>query len=166
MAENEQLTTASGIPVSDNQNSITVGPRGPVLIEDFHLIENNQHFNRERIPERVVHAKGAGAYGYIRVTADVTKWTKAKLFSEVGKTTECFLRFSQVAGEKGSADAARDPRGFALKLYTEDGNYDIVGNNTPVLFVKDGLKFPAGSVPAANVSGSNTISIPSRESSA
>ena len=138
----EQLTTASGIPVSDNQNSLTVGPRGPVLIEDFHLIEKNQHFNRERVPERVVHAKGAGVYGYLRVTADVSKWTKAKLFSEVGKTTEAFVRFSTVAGEKGSADAARDPRGFAVKLYTEEGNYDIVGNNTPIFFIRDGLKFP------------------------
>lgn len=139
---NEQLTTASGIPVGDNQNSLTAGERGPVLIEDFHLIEKNQHFNRERIPERVVHAKGAGAYGYLRVTADVTKWTKAKLFSQVGKTTEAFVRFSMVAGEKGSADAVRDPRGFAIKLYSEDGNYDIVGNNTPVFFIRDGLKFP------------------------
>jgi len=138
----EQLTTATGSPVGDNQNSLTGGPRGPVLIEDIHLIEKNQHFNRERIPERVVHAKGAGAYGYLRVTADVTKWTKAKLFSQVGKTTEAFVRFSLVAGEKGSADAVRDPRGFAVKLYTEAGNYDIVGNNTPVFFIRDGLKFP------------------------
>lgn len=141
-ARSEQLTTASGSPVGDNQNSLTVGPRGPVLIEDFHLIEKNQHFNRERIPERVVHAKGAGAYGYLRVTADVTRWTKATLFSQVGKTTEAFVRFSLVAGEKGSADAVWDPRGFAVKLYTEDGNYDIVGNNTPVFFIRDGLKFP------------------------
>ena len=140
--KNERITTASGIPVGDNQNSLTVGPNGPVLIEDFHLIEKNQHFNRERIPERVVHAKGAGAHGYLRVTADVTRWTKAKLFSEVGKTTEAFARFSTVAGDRGSADAARDPRGFALRFYTEDGNYDIVGNNTPVFFIRDGLKFP------------------------
>ena len=139
---NEQLTTAVGIPVPDNQNSLTVGARGPVLLEDFHLLEKTQHFNRERIPERVVHAKGAGAYGYLRVTADVTRWTKAKLFSQVGKTTEAFVRFSQVAGEKGSADAVRDPRGFAVKLYTEEGNYDIVGNNTPIFFIRDGLKFP------------------------
>ena len=137
-----KLTTASGMQVSDNQNSITVGPRGPVLMEDFHLIEKNQHFNRERVPERVVHAKGAGAYGYLRVTADVSRWTKAKVFSEVGKKTEAFARFSTVAGEKGSADAMRDPRGFAVKLYTEDGNYDIVGNNTPVFFIRDGMKFP------------------------
>lgn len=142
MADNEQLTNGAGIPIGDDQNSLTVGPRGPLLIEDFHVIEKNAHFNRERIPERVVHAKGAGAYGYLRVTADISKWTKAHLFSEVGKTTEAFIRFSTVAGEKGSADADRDPRGFALKLYTEDGNYDIVGNNTPVFFIRDGLKFP------------------------
>ncbi|MDP2675058.1 MAG: catalase [Dehalococcoidia bacterium] len=142
MTEREQLTTGAGQPVVDNQNSITVGERGPLLIEDFHLIEKNAHFNRERVPERVVHAKGAGAWGYLRVTADVTKWTKARLFSDVGKTTEAFARFSTVAGERGSPDTARDPRGFALKFYTEDGNYDIVGNNTPVFFVRDGLKFP------------------------
>ena len=142
MANEEFLTTAEGIPSGDNQNSVTVGPRGPVLLEDFHLVDKNAHFNRERIPERVVHAKGAGAFGHIRVTADVTRWTKAKVFSEVGKKTEAFLRFSTVAGEKGSADAERDPRGFALKFYTEEGNYDIVGNNTPVFFVRDGIKFP------------------------
>ncbi len=136
------MTNGAGIPIGDNQNSLTVGPRGPLLIEDFHVIEKNAHFNRERIPERVVHAKGAGAHGYLRVTADVSKWTRARLFSDVGKTTEAFIRFSTVAGEKGSADADRDPRGFALKLYTEDGNYDIVGNNTPVFFIRDGLKFP------------------------
>src|SRR3972149_7059914 len=142
MTDKEQMTTAAGIPIGDNQNSLSVGPRGPLLIEDFHLIEKNAHFNRERIPERVVHAKGAGAFGCLRVTVELTRWTKARLFSEVGKTTEAFLRFSTVAGEKGSADADRDPRGFAIKLYTEDGNYDIVGNNTPVFFIRDGLKFP------------------------
>jgi catalase len=142
MAEKEQLTTAAGIPVSDNQNSISVGPNGPLLLEDFHLVEKNAHFNRERVPERVVHAKGAGAFGHLKITADVAKWTKAKLFSKVGKTTEMLARFSTVAGEKGSADSERDPRGFALKFYSEDGNYDIVGNNTPVFFVRDGLKFP------------------------
>ncbi len=141
-SRSEQMTTAIGTPVIDNQNSLTAGPRGPVLMEDLHLIEKTQHFNRERIPERVVHAKGAGAYGYLRVTADVTQWTKAKLFSQVSKATETFVRFSQVAGEKGSADAVRDPRGFAIKMYTEEGNYDIVGNNTPVFFIRDGLKFP------------------------
>jgi len=136
------LTTASGIPVPDNQNSITAGPRGPVLLQDFHLIEKLQHFNRERIPERVVHAKGSGAYGSFTVTHDVSKYTKAKLFSEIGKQTETFLRFSTVGGEKGSADTERDPRGFALRFYTEEGNWDLVGNNTPTFFLKDGIKFP------------------------
>jgi catalase len=136
------LTTASGIPVADNQNSITAGPRGPVLLQDFHLIEKLQHFNRERIPERVVHAKGSGAYGTFTVTHDITQYTKAKLFGEVGKQTETFLRFSTVGGEKGSADTERDPRGFALRFYTEEGNWDLVGNNTPTFFLKDGIKFP------------------------
>jgi catalase len=136
------LTTASGIPVTDNQNSITAGPRGPVLLQDFHLIEKLQHFNRERIPERVVHAKGSGAYGTFTVTHDISKYTKAKLFSTVGKQTETFLRFSTVGGEKGSADTERDPRGFALRFYTEEGNWDLVGNNTPTFFLKDGIKFP------------------------
>jgi len=136
------LTTASGIPVTDNQNSITAGPRGPVLLQDFHLIEKLQHFNRERIPERVVHAKGSGAYGTFTVTHDISRYTKAKLFSEVGKQTETFLRFSTVGGEKGSADTERDPRGFALRFYTEEGNWDLVGNNTPTFFLKDGIKFP------------------------
>ncbi|MBP2316796.1 catalase [Azospirillum soli] len=136
------LTTASGIPVADNQNSLTAGPRGPVLMQDFHLIEKLAHFNRERIPERVVHAKGAGAYGVFRVTRDVTPYTKAAFLSAVGKETEVFLRFSTVGGEKGSADAERDPRGFAVKFYTEEGNYDLVGNNTPVFFIRDPLKFP------------------------
>jgi len=137
-----KITTASGIPVADNQNSLTAGPRGPVLLQDFHLIEKLQHFNRERIPERVVHAKGSGAYGTFTVTHDITKYTKAKLFAEVGKQTETFLRFSTVGGEKGSADTERDPRGFALRFYTEEGNWDLVGNNTPVFFLKDGIKFP------------------------
>ncbi|WP_454020896.1 catalase [Azospirillum sp. Marseille-Q6669] len=136
------LTTAAGIPIADNQNSLTAGPRGPVLMQDFHLIEKLAHFNRERIPERVVHAKGAGAYGVFRVTRDVTPYTAAKFLSDIGKETEVFLRFSTVGGEKGSADAERDPRGFAVKFYTEDGNYDLVGNNTPVFFVRDPLKFP------------------------
>jgi len=136
------LTTASGIPVDDNQNSITAGPRGPVLLQDFHLIEKLQHFNRERIPERVVHAKGSGAYGTFTVTHDISKYTKAKLFAAVGKQTETFLRFSTVGGEKGSADTERDPRGFAVRFYTEDGNWDLVGNNTPTFFLKDGIKFP------------------------
>ncbi len=136
------LTTASGSPVSDNQNSITAGPRGPVLIQDFHLLEKLAHFNRERIPERVVHAKGAGAYGTLTITNDITQYSKAVPFSKVGKQTECFFRFSTVGGEKGSADTARDPRGFAMKYYTEAGNWDLVGNNTPVFFIRDPLKFP------------------------
>ena len=136
------LTTAFGIPVGDDLNSLTAGPRGPVLMQDMHLLEKLTHFDRERIPERVVHAKGAGAYGYFEVTADVTRWTKAKFLSEVGKRTDVFARFSTVGGEKGSPDAARDPRGFAVKFYTEEGNYDFVGNNTPVFFIRDPLKFP------------------------
>lgn len=142
MTEPQKLTTADGIPVADNQNSLTAGPRGPVLIQDFHLIEKLAHFNRERIPERVVHAKGAAAHGTFTVTNDITRYTKAKLFSEIGKQTEVLLRFSTVGGEKGSADAERDPRGFAVKFYTEEGNWDITGNNTPVFFIRDPLKFP------------------------
>jgi len=139
--EKKTLTTAFGIPVSDDQNSLTAGARGPVLMQDAHLLEKLGHFDRERIPERVVHAKGAGAGGYFEVTADVTRYTKAKFLSEVGRKTEIFARFSTVGGEKGSADAARDPRGFAVKFYTEEGNYDFVGNNTPVFFIRDPLKF-------------------------
>ena len=138
----EPITTASGIPVADNQNSISAGPRGPLLLQDFHLIEKLQHFNRERIPERVVHAKGSGAYGTFTVTHDISAYTKAKLFSEVGKQTETFARFSTVGGERGSADTERDPRGFALRFYTEEGNWDLVGNNTPMFFIKDPIKFP------------------------
>ena len=137
-----RLTTASGIPVFDNQNSLSAGPRGPLLLQDFHLIEKLQHFNRERIPERVVHAKGSGAYGRFTVTHDISRFTKARLFGAIGKQTETFLRFSTVGGEKGSADTERDPRGFALRFYTEDGNWDLVGNNTPVFFIKDPIKFP------------------------
>jgi catalase len=136
------LTSDGGAPVTDNQNSRTAGPGGPVLIEDHHLIEKLAHFDRERIPERVVHAKGSGAYGYFEVLANVTRWTKAKFLGPVGRRTEIFVRFSTVAGEKGSADTLRDPRGFAIKFYTEDGNYDLVGNNTPVFFIRDPLKFP------------------------
>ncbi|MBW1696816.1 MAG: catalase [Deltaproteobacteria bacterium] len=142
MSKSKTLTTAFGIPVSDDLNSMTAGERGPVLMQDVHLLEKLAHFDRERIPERVVHAKGAGAYGYFEVTADVTKYTRAKFLSQVGKRTEVFARFSTVGGEKGSADAARDPRGFAVKFYTEEGNYDFVGNNTPVFFIRDPLKFP------------------------
>jgi len=142
MKKKKQLTTSAGIPVGDNQNSISVGPRGPLLVQDWQLFEKHAHFNRERIPERVVHAKGSGAYGTLTITNDITKYTKAKLFSKVGKKTECFLRFSTVAGERGAADAERDVRGFALKFYTEEGNWDMVGNNTPVFFVRDPYKFP------------------------
>jgi len=142
MTRPTRLTTASGIPVADNQNSISAGPRGPLLLQDFHLIEKLQHFNRERIPERVVHAKGSGAYGTFTVTHDITRYTKARLFDAIGKTTDTFVRFSTVGGERGSADTERDPRGFALRFYTEDGNWDMVGNNTPMFFIKDPIKFP------------------------
>lgn len=136
------LTTSSGVPVADNQNTITAGERGPVLLQDFHLLEKLANFNRERIPERIVHAKGSGAFGTLTITKDITKYSKAKVFSEVGKQTPMIARFSTVAGERGAADAERDVRGFALKFYTEDGNWDLVGNNTPVFFVRDPLKFP------------------------
>jgi len=136
------LTTASGAPVADNQNSRSAGPRGPLLLDDFHLIEKLAHFNRENIPERRVHAKGSGAYGTFTVNRDITHYTSAKLFEQIGKQTDTFLRFSTVGGERGSADTERDPRGFAVKFYTEEGNWDIVGNNTPVFFIRDPLKFP------------------------
>jgi catalase len=138
----ERLTTSAGIPVPDNQNALTAGPRGPLLVQDWQLFEKHAHFNRERIPERVVHAKGSAAFGTFRVTKDITKYTKAKIFGAVGKETPAFLRFSTVAGERGAADAERDVRGFALKFYTEEGNWDLVGNNTPVFFVRDPYKFP------------------------
>ncbi len=128
--------------MDDDQNSITAGPTGPVLMQDIHLVEKLAHFNRERIPERVVHAKGAGAFGYFEVMNDLSKYTMAKFLSKVGKRTEVVARFSTVGGEKGSADAERDPRGFAVKFYTEEGNYDFVGNNTPVFFIRDPIKFP------------------------
>jgi catalase len=134
------MTTAAGVPVADNENSLTAGPRGPVLM-DYQLMERMAHFNRERVPERVVHAKGAGAYGAFTVTQDITCLTGARLFDKVDKQTEVFVRFSTVAGELGSADTVRDPRGFAVKFYTEEGNWDMVGNNTPVFFVRDPLKF-------------------------
>ncbi|WP_260285643.1 catalase KatA [Peribacillus aracenensis] len=142
MSNKKNLTTSWGAPVGDNQNSITAGERGPVLIQDVHLLEKLAHFNRERVPERVVHAKGAGAFGTFEVTNDLSQYTKAKLFNGVGKKTDLFIRFSTVAGELGSADTVRDPRGFAVKFYTEEGNYDIVGNNTPVFFIRDAIKFP------------------------
>lgn len=139
--EKETLTTDAGIPISDNQNSITAGPRGLLLMQDFYLLEKMAHFNRERIPERVVHAKGSGAFGTFTVTHDITQYTKAKLFSQVGKQTEILARFSTVAGERGAADAERDVRGFSVKFYTDEGNWDMVGNNTPVFFVRDPMKF-------------------------
>jgi catalase len=142
MKEKKRLTTSAGIPVGDNQNSLTAGPRGPLLIQDWQLFEKHAHFNRERIPERVVHAKGSGAYGTLTITNDITRYTKAKVFSAVGQKTDCLVRFSTVAGERGAADAERDVRGFAMKFYTDDGNWDLVGNNTPVFFVRDPYKFP------------------------
>lgn len=138
----KQLTTTGGNPIGDNQNSLTAGARGPVLLQDYQLIEKLAHQNRERIPERVVHAKGWGAFGTFTVTNDITKYTKASIFSEVGKKTELVSRFSTVAGELGAADAERDVRGFSVKFYTDEGNWDMVGNNTPVFFVRDPYKFP------------------------
>jgi catalase len=142
MSDSKTLTTSAGAPISDNQNSLTAGARGPVLLQDYQLLEKLAHQNRERIPERTVHAKGWGAYGTFTVTQDITRYTKARLFSAVGKETELIARFSTVAGEQGAADAERDVRGFAVKFYTEEGNWDMVGNNTPVFFVRDPYKFP------------------------
>ncbi len=143
MADNKTITTENGAPVSDNQNSQTAGPGGPTLLQDHHLIEKLARFNRERIPERVVHAVGTGLYGYLEVTnPDTPKWTAMKVFDTVGKQTPLFVRFSTVAASRGGPDTARDPRGFAVKVYTEDGNWDLVGNNTPVFFIRDGIKFP------------------------
>ena len=137
------LTTSNGDPIIDNQTSMTAGQFGPVLIQDFPLIDKLAHFDRERIPERVVHAKGAGAHGYFECTnGQLPQWTKAKFLSRAGIHTPVFLRFSTVGGERGSADTQRDPRGFAIKFYTEEGNWDMVGNNTPVFFIRDPTKFP------------------------
>jgi len=137
-----RLTTTAGHPVADNQNSLTAGARGPLLLQDYQLLEKLAHQNRERIPERVVHAKGWGAFGTFTVTRDLTRYTRARLFSEVGQQTELVARFSTVAGEQGAADNERDVRGFSLKFYTEEGNWDMVGNNTPVFFIRDAYKFP------------------------
>ncbi len=142
MSDKPRLTTTAGAPVSSNQFSQTAGPRGPILLQDYQLIEKLAHQNRERIPERVVHAKGWGALGEFTVTQDISRYSCAKLFSEVGKTTEVLARWSTVAGEQGAADAERDVRGFSLKFYTEEGNWDMVGNNTPIFFVRDAFKFP------------------------
>ena len=136
------MTHATGAPVVDNLNTMTAGPRGPALLQDIWLIEKMAHFDREVIPERRMHAKGWGAYGKFTVTHDITRFTKAKIFSSVGRTTDLFVRFSSVAGERGAADAERDIRGFAVKFYTEEGNWDIVGNNTPVFFFRDPMRFP------------------------
>ncbi|MBJ7532853.1 catalase [Rhodomicrobium vannielii ATCC 17100] len=142
MADKPILTTTAGAPVPDNQNSLTAGERGPVLMQDVHLLEKLAHQNRERIPERVVHAKGWGAHGTFTVTNDITKYSRAKVFSDIGKKTDIIARISTVAGELGAADAERDVRGFSVKFYTEEGNWDLAGNNTPVFFIRDALKFP------------------------
>ncbi len=143
MSDNEprRTTTDAGIPASSDEHSLTVGPDGPILLQDHYVIQKMAQFNRERVPERVVHAKGGGAHGFFEVTEDVTPYCKADFLSAVGKKTPVFLRFSTVAGELGSADTVRDPRGFAIKFYTEEGNYDLVGNNTPIFFVRDPSKF-------------------------
>jgi catalase len=141
MGERPTQTTSAGIPVGDNQNAITAGPRGPLLVQDWQLFEKMAQFNRERVPERVVHAKGSGAHGTFTVTGDITRYSKASVFAGIGKRTECLARFSTVAGERGAADAERDVRGFAVKFYTDQGNWDMVGNNTPVFFVRDPYKF-------------------------
>lgn len=142
MSTDHKLTTAAGAPVPDNQNAQTAGPRGPMLLQDIWFLEKLAHFDREVIPERRMHAKGSGAFGTFTVTHDISAYTKAKIFSTIGKKTELFVRFSTVAGERGAADAERDIRGFAMKFYTEEGNWDLVGNNTPVFFLRDPLKFP------------------------
>lgn len=142
MDKPKKLTTRAGAPVPDNQNAMTAGKRGPMLLQDVWYLEKLAHFDREVIPERRMHAKGSGAFGNFTVTKDITRYTKAKVFSEVGKKTELFVRFSTVAGERGAADAERDIRGFAIKFYTEEGNWDLVGNNTPVFFLRDPMKFP------------------------
>jgi catalase len=143
MNKDTPLTNAVGRPVQDDNNSITSAPKdGFTLLHDTHFLDKLAHFTRERIPERVVHAKGTGAFGVFEVTDDITRFTRADFLSGVGKKTEMFARFSTVGGEQGSADSVRDPRGFALKFYTDEGNYDIVGNNTPVFFLRDPIKFP------------------------
>jgi len=142
MAEKKKLTNNAGVPVADNQNVMTAGARGPMLLQDVWFMEKLAHFDREVIPERRMHAKGSGAYGSFTVTHDISQYSKASLFSEIGKKTDLFVRFSTVAGERGAADAERDIRGFAMKFYTDEGNWDLVGNNTPVFFLRDPLKFP------------------------
>ena len=144
MADKPTMTTSAGAPIADNQNSLSAGPRGPLLLQDYQLIEKLAHQNRERVPERVVHAKGWGAHGVLTITGDISRYTKAKVL-QPGAQTPMILRCSTVAGEAGAADAERDVRGFALKFYTPEGNWDLVGNNTPVFFVRDPLKFPTSS---------------------
>lgn len=142
MNDKPKLTSVSGCPIANNQDSLTAGARGPLLLQDVWFLEKLAHFDREVIPERRMHAKGSGAFGRFTVTHDITQYTKATLFAEVGKKTDMFVRFSTVAGERGAADAERDIRGFAMRFYTEQGNWDLVGNNTPVFFFRDPLKFP------------------------
>ena len=142
MSDKPKLTSVSGCPIANNQDSLTAGPRGPLLMQDVWFLEKLAHFDREVIPERRMHAKGSGAFGSFTVTHDISQYTKALLFAEVGKKTDMFVRFSTVAGERGAADAERDIRGFAMRFYTEQGNWDLVGNNTPVFFFRDPLKFP------------------------
>jgi catalase len=142
MSDTKTLTTNFGAPVADNEHSLSAGERGPLLLQDYQLVEKLAHFDRERIPERVVHAKGAGAFGHFEASADMSRHTRAHLFGAAGRKTPVLVRFSTVGGEKGSADADRDPRGFAIKFYTDEGNYDLVGNNTPVFFIRDPFKFP------------------------
>src|SRR5690348_6940642 len=137
-----RLTTQQGVVVSDDQNTLRAGPRGPAALEDFHFREKIFHFDHERIPERVVHARGYGAHGYFETYESLAKYTRADIFQRAGEKTPAFVRFSTVAGNKGSADLARDVRGFAVKLYTQEGNWDIVGNNMPVFFIQDAIKFP------------------------
>ena len=160
--ESTPITTSNGNPIDNNQNSLTAGPGGPILLQDFTLIDKLASFDRERIPERVVHAKGSAAHGEFEVYEDFTKYTKANFLNTVGKKTPVFLRFSTVAGERGAPDTVRDPRGFAVKFYTEEGNYDIVGNNTPVFFIADPIKFPdfihsQKRCPARNIGDANAV---------
>ncbi|GHS96404.1 catalase [Bacteroidia bacterium] len=142
MESENKLTTQAGAPVADNQNIQTAGPHGPALMQNAWAMEKLAHFNRERIPERIVHAKGSGAHGTLTITHDITPYTKAAIFGKIGKQTPLFIRISTVAGERGAADTERDVRGFAIKFYTEEGNWDLVGNNTPIFFIRDPLKFP------------------------
>ena len=151
--QKKPLTSTSGRPIAQNENIQTAGRRGPVTLQDTWYLEKMAHFDREVIPERRMHAKGSGAFGTFTVTKDITRWTKASIFSEVGKKTELFARFSTVAGERGAADAERDIRGFAMKFYTDEGNWDLVGNNTPVFFFRDPMLFPTSTTPSSATQG-------------